>query len=94
MHIVHYKTYLYLSNCVFFSISNLSVMKPRNVHTYCMYSSACINQCTYTLLWRACNLNAFAPCLTGPVVLLFAFCHQDPVFNPQGGTFVKLGFSC
>jgi hypothetical protein len=24
----------------------------------------------------------------------FASCHEGPGFNPQGGTFVKLGFSC
>ncbi len=43
-------------------------------------------------LWRSCNLTAFIPCLTGPVDYSFAFHHQGPGFNPQGGTYVKPGF--
>jgi hypothetical protein len=33
---------------------------------------------------------------TGPLVHLFASCHEGPGFNPQGGsgTYVKPGFSC
>jgi hypothetical protein len=31
---------------------------------------------------------------TGPVVHLFAFRHEGPGFNPQGSTYVNLGFSC
>ncbi len=45
-------------------------------------------------LWRACNLTTFTPCLTGPVDYLFASRHEGPGFNPQGDTYVKLGFSC
>jgi hypothetical protein len=45
-------------------------------------------------LWRACNLTAIATCLTGPVDYLFASRHEGPGFNPQGGTYVKPGFSC
>ncbi len=49
------------------------------------------NSCT---LWRACNLTAFIHSSTGPVVHLFASHHERPGFNPQGGTYVKPGFSC
>jgi hypothetical protein len=45
-------------------------------------------------LWRACNLTALTHSLTGPVGQPFASCHEGPRFNPQGGTYVKLGFSC
>jgi hypothetical protein len=45
-------------------------------------------------LWRACNLTALIPCLTGPVDYLFASRPEGPGFNPQGGTYVKPGFSC
>jgi hypothetical protein len=46
-------------------------------------------------LWRACNLIAFIHSSTGPcVVHPFASHHEGPEFNPQGGTYVKPGFSC
>ncbi len=45
-------------------------------------------------LWRACNLTAFTHSSTGQVVQLFASHHEGPRFNPQGGTYVKPGFSC
>jgi hypothetical protein len=45
-------------------------------------------------LWRACNLTAFTHSSTGKVVHPFASHHEGPKFNPQGGTYVKLGFSC
>ncbi len=35
-------------------------------------------------LWRACNLTAFTPCLTGLVDYPFAYRHEEPRFNPQG----------
>ncbi len=44
-------------------------------------------------LWRACNLTVFRYSSTGPVVHMFASCHEGPGFNPQGGTYVKPGFS-
>jgi hypothetical protein len=45
-------------------------------------------------LWIACNFSAFIHSSTGPVVHPFASCHEAPGFNPQGGTYVKPGFSC
>ncbi len=36
-------------------------------------------------LWRACNLTAFEPCLTGPVDYPFASRHERPRFNPPRG---------
>ncbi len=45
-------------------------------------------------LWRACNLISFSPCLTGPVDYPFASHREGPRFNPQGGTYLKPGFSC
>jgi hypothetical protein len=33
-------------------------------------------------LWRACNLTAFIPCLTGTVDYPFASGHEGPRFNP------------
>ncbi len=38
-------------------------------------------------MWRACNLIAFTPCLTGPVNYPFASHHEGPGFNP-GGVFM------
>ncbi len=45
-------------------------------------------------LWRACNLPAFIHSLTGPVGQRFASRHEGPGFNPQGGIYMKPGFSC
>ncbi len=45
-------------------------------------------------LWRACNLTAVTHSSTGSVVHPFASHHEGPGFNPQRGTYVKLGFSC
>jgi hypothetical protein len=50
--------------------------------------------CWGRALWRAWNLTAFTHSSTGPVVHPFASCHEEHGFNPQGGTDVKLGFSC
>ncbi len=38
------------------------------------------------LLWRACNLTSFSPCLTGTVDYLFASRHKggDPGSSPRG----------
>ncbi len=44
-------------------------------------------------LW-SCKLTAFSHSSTGPVVHPFASHHEGPRFNPQGGTYVKPGFSC
>ncbi len=42
-------------------------------------------QCLYTVLWRACNLTSFSPCLTGPVDYLFASRHKGLRFkSPRG----------
>jgi hypothetical protein len=45
-------------------------------------------------LWRACNLTPFIHSSTVPVVHPFASRHEGPEFNPQGGSYVKPGFSC
>ncbi len=50
--------------------------------------------CWGRALWRACNLTAYTHSLTGPVGQPFASRHEGPGFNPQGGTYVKPGFSC
>ncbi len=50
--------------------------------------------CWEAALWRASNLTAFTPCLTGSVDYPFASHHEGPGFNPQVGTSVKPGFSC
>jgi hypothetical protein len=50
--------------------------------------------CWGAALWRACILTAFIHSSTGPVVHPFASHHEAPGFNPQGGTYVKPGFSC
>ncbi len=36
-------------------------------------------------MWRACNLTAFAPYLTGPVDYPFASHHEGPRFKSPGG---------
>jgi hypothetical protein len=48
---------------------------------------------SYEGLWRTCNLTAFIHSLTGPVCQPFASRYERPGFNPQGGTYVKPGFS-
>ncbi len=37
------------------------------------------------LVWRACNLTSFSPCLTGPVDYPFASRHKGPGFKSPGG---------
>ncbi len=66
-------------------------------HTGCRSSFQLHNRYSQLLggaLWRACNLTAFTPCLTGPVDYPFAPRHEGPGFNPQGNIYVKPGFSC
>jgi hypothetical protein len=36
---------------------------------------------TNKIMWRACNLTSFSPCLTGPVDYPFAFRHKRPGFK-------------
>jgi hypothetical protein len=43
------------------------------------------------ILWRACNLTSFSPCLTGPVDYLFASCHKGPRFKSPGGYLCETG---
>ncbi len=43
------------------------------------------------ILWRACNLTAFSHSLTGPVGQPFAFRHEGPGFNLQGGYLSETG---
>ncbi len=45
-------------------------------------------------LWRACNVTAIIHSSSSLVVHPFASCYEGPRYNPQGGTYVKLGFSC
>ncbi len=40
---------------------------------------------TKGVLWRACNLTSFSPCITGPVDYLFASRHKGPRFKSPGG---------
>jgi hypothetical protein len=42
---------------------------------------------------RAYSLTAFTHSLTGPVGQPFASHYDGPGLNPQGGNYVKLGFS-
>jgi hypothetical protein len=37
------------------------------------------------VLWRACDLTSFSPCLTVPVDYLFASLHKGPRFKSPGG---------
>jgi hypothetical protein len=50
--------------------------------------------CWGEALWRAYKLTAFINSSSGPVVHPFASRHEGLQFNPQGGTYVKMGFSC
>ncbi len=49
-----------------------------------------IVSCWGGTLWRACNLTAFTPCLTGPVDYPFASRYEEPGFNPQSETGILL----
>jgi hypothetical protein len=42
-------------------------------------------------LWRACNLTAFTPCLTGPVDYLLAYCHEGPAGSIPRGYLCETG---
>ncbi len=42
-------------------------------------------------LWRACNLTAFSPSLTGPVDYLFASRHKRPRLKSPGGYLCETG---
>jgi hypothetical protein len=43
------------------------------------------------VLWRACNLTSFSPCLTGPVDYPFASRHKGPGFKSSGGYLCETG---
>ncbi len=43
------------------------------------------------LLWRACNLTSFTPCLTGPVGYQITSRHEGPGFQPPGGYLSETG---
>jgi hypothetical protein len=43
------------------------------------------------ILWRACNLTSFSPCLTGPVDYLFASHHKGPRFKSPGEYLCETG---
>jgi hypothetical protein len=45
------------------------------------------------MLWRACNLTSFSPCLTGPVDYPFASRHEGPRFKSPGGDLCETGIS-
>jgi hypothetical protein len=47
--------------------------------------------CIYGILWRACNLTSFSPCLTGPVDYLFASRHKGPRFKSPRGYLCETG---
>ncbi len=44
-----------------------------------------------SILWRACNLTSFSPCLTGPVDYPFASHHKGPGFISPGGYLCETG---
>ncbi len=44
----------------------------------------------FIVLWRACNLTSFSPCLTGPVDYLFASHHKEPRFKSPGGCLYEI----
>jgi hypothetical protein len=46
---------------------------------------------TSNLLWRACNLTSFTPCLTGPVDYPLASHHKGPRFKSPGGYLSETG---
>ncbi len=54
-----------------------------------------IYTCRYfnMILWRACNLTAFTPCLTGPGDYPFASRHKGPRFKSPGGYLCETGIS-
>ncbi len=43
------------------------------------------------VLWRACNLTSFSPCLTGPVDYPFASSHKGPGLKSPGGYLCETG---
>jgi hypothetical protein len=43
------------------------------------------------MVWRACNLTSFSPCLTGPVDYLFTSRHKGPRFKSPGGYLCETG---
>ncbi len=68
------------------------VIARNSIFTYIYFNTRLPSE--YKVLWRACNLTWFSPCLTGPVDYLFASCHKGLRFISPGGTYVKPGFSC
>jgi hypothetical protein len=49
------------------------------------------NREEYSVLWRACNLTSFSPCLTGRVDYPFASRHKGPGFKSPGGYLCETG---
>ncbi len=59
-----------------------------NVELKCLWR---VNQGIRLILWRACNLSSFSPCLTGPVDYLFASHHKGPGSKSPGGFVCETG---
>jgi hypothetical protein len=47
--------------------------------------------CESNIVWRACNLTSFSPCLTGPVDYPFASRHKGPGFKSPRGYLCETG---
>jgi hypothetical protein len=58
------------------------------------WSRASSNAETVTGLWKACNLTSFLTMSHWPVDYPLLPVIRDPGSKPQGGYFVKPGFSC
>ncbi len=43
------------------------------------------------MVWRACNLTSFSPCLTGPLDYPFASRHKEPGFKSPGRYLCEIG---
>jgi hypothetical protein len=56
-------------------------------------SAATMHVYLFSMLWRACNLTSFSPCLTGSVDYLFASRHKGPRFKSPGGYLCETGIS-
>jgi hypothetical protein len=70
-------------------LSLVVILRQRDVNFFFSSSKTSLIFCL--VLWRACNLTSFSPCITGPVDYLFASRHKGPRFKSPGEYLCETG---
>jgi hypothetical protein len=84
MHMVYMHTE-YILHTGTYGIKRIAYISTAYMHMANMHLVYMHTVYNIYVLWRACNLTSFSPCLTGPVDYPFASRHKGPGFKSPGG---------